>query len=435
MKHLYILPAAALLLAASANAQTAKNPSGATPEILELKAMARNTAWVNELRGGGAPANNECDGAISLTVGTDCVPTSGTLEGATESLPAAACSGFTSSAANDVWFSFTATSTTTFISVTGAATSADPDTLGIDPVLQLFTGTCGNLTPVGCIDATLPAGTTETAQATTVVGTTYYFRVYYWVYGAAPEDYTFTTCVYSPAAPANDECAGAFSVTPAAFCLQVFGSGNGATQSLPAATCSGFAGNANDDIWFSFVATEATMTVGAQGGIDPASPATGYDVVLEAFSGSCGSLTSLGCVDATQRGEFEQLELTGLTAGSTYFVRVYNYYTAVANPYTVGVCVVPGGGISIGIPEVVNGQEWVMYPNPAKGLVNLSYGGASGTGNIELFDVAGRKALELRSQLVKNTTQTLDVQALNPGVYTVRVTVNGQRTEQRLVVE
>lgn len=432
MKHLYLFAAAAILSAASATAQNTKHPDGITPELRALRVEGRVLPWVNDQRGGG-PANDDCAGAITLTVGTACVPTAGSLDGATESLPPAVCSGFTASAANDVWFTFTATASVTFISVTGAATSADPDTLGIDPVLQLFTGDCGNLTPVGCIDATLPAGTTETAQANTTAGTTYYYRIYYWPYGGPPTDFSFTTCVYSLSAPANDDCSGAAALTAGTFCGPINFSGTGATQSIPAVACNGFTGNANDDIWFSFVATQTTMTIGATGAPGAGADNVVYDAVVEAFD-ACGG-TSLGCADATLSAETETLELTGLTVGNTYYFRVYHYYTPAADPYVVGVCVVEGGGINISVPELVAGQDWVVYPNPAKGQVSLSYGGANGTGTIEIIDVAGRKALELRSQLVKNSTQVLDVQALSAGVYTVRVTLNGQRTEQRLVIE
>lgn len=432
MKHLYLFAAAALLSTGSAMAQNTKHPDGINPELRGLKVEGRALPWVTAQRGGG-PANDECAGAIVLTVNGDCVPVDGSLDGATETLAPATCSGFTASAANDVWFTFTATSTSTFISVTGASTGTDPDTTGIDPVLELFTGDCGNLTSVGCVDATLPAGTTETAQATTVIGTTYYYRIYYWPYGGPPTDYGFTTCVYSPAAPSNDNCDGAAALTVGTFCGPVNYSGVGATQSLPGVVCNGFTGNANDDIWFSFVATQTTMTIGATGAAGPGADNVVYDAVVEAFD-ACGG-TSIGCADATLSAETESLELTGLTVGNTYFFRVYHYYTPAADPFVVAVCVVEGGGINISVPELVAGQDWVVYPNPAQGQVNLSYGGATGNGTIEVIDVAGRKALELRSQLVKNSTQVLDVQALSAGVYTVRVTMNGQRTEQRLVIE
>jgi hypothetical protein len=436
MKHLYILAAASLFSAASASAQTTKHPSGASPELVQLKSTQRAITWANGQRGGG-PANDECAGAIPVTVGADCVSVNATLAGATESQPASQCSGFTSSVANDVWFSFVATSTTTAISVTGGAGTTDPDTTGIDPVFELFTGDCGSLTAVGCVDATLPAGTTETAQATTVVGTTYYYRVYYWAYGGAPTNYEFTTCVFAvtlPDPPANDDCAGAIAVTPLAFCGPLNYTGVGATQSQPGVVCGGtVAGNANDDIWFSFVATQTTMTIGAIGAAGSGADNTVYDAVVEAYA-SCGG-ASIGCADATLSAEPESLELTGLTIGATYVFRVFHWYTAPADPFVVGVCVVEGGGISIGMPELNEAQEWMVFPNPSSNIVNLKYAGASGTGSIEFHDVAGRLALVERRWFNSGATQQLNIESLAPGVYTIQVSVNGEQRARRLIVE
>ena len=83
-------------------------------------------------------------------------------------------------------------------------------------------------------------------------------------------------------------------------------SAENATESMAAAECSGFTGNANDDVWFSFAATTADMTVAATG-------VPGFDVVLEVLGGTCGSLATVGtCSDATLGGETETVELTGL---------------------------------------------------------------------------------------------------------------------------
>jgi hypothetical protein len=434
MKKLYLLSVATAFAATSAMAQSGKDPSGVPSEFQGLKTMHRTATWVNELRGGG-PANDECSGAITMTVGSNCQPTNGSLAGATQSQAPATCSGFTASAANDVWFTFTANTPTTIISVTGAGTSAVPDTLGIDPVLQVFSGTCGNLTSIGCLDATFPGGSTEIGQLATTPGTTYYYRIYYWPYGLPPTDYSFTTCVYGLQAPANDDCSGALALSPNAWCSPVLASGTGATQSLPAATCNNFTGNANDDIWFSFVASETSMTIGAIGAADPnpAPPNTGYDPVVEAFD-ACGG-TSLGCVDATIAGEAESLELTGLTVGNTYYFRVYHYLTAMADPFVVSVCVVDGSGINIGMPEWASAQDWLLFPNPAHNTVTLSYNGRTGTGVMEVFDTAGRVAYEEQSTLVAGSSLMIDVQDLAPGVYVVRLTVNGQRSEQRLMID
>ena len=48
------------------------------------------------------PPNDECDGAVVLDVNVTCVTTTGTVFGATESLPADSCMGFLGDANDDV---------------------------------------------------------------------------------------------------------------------------------------------------------------------------------------------------------------------------------------------------------------------------------------------------------------------------------------------
>lgn len=432
MKHLYILSAVGMLLTTSADAQSTKTPNGMPTPAAEFKGMHRNTDWVTNLRGGG-PANDECAGAINMTVNGNCQMVTASLDGATQSLDPSTCSGFTSTTANDVWFRFTATAAVTTIEVMGGASDADPDTLGIDPIIEVFEGSCSDLAPLGCADANFPAGTGEIGQLATTVGNTYFYRVYYWAYGAAPTNYSFTTCVYSLAAPANDNCSGAIPVAIGSFCNPLYYSSIGATESLPGIACGGFTGNANDDIWFSFTATNANMTIGVIGAAGSGAENTIYDAVLEAFD-ACGG-NSLGCADATLGAAAETLELSGLTVGTTYYFRTYHWFTPAAIPGDVGVCVVEGAGISIGINEQAAEREWALFPNPAKNTVTINYMGETTMGEIELFDVAGRRAMGQRGMLVSNGKHQLDVQALAPGAYTVRITANGNRTEQRLVIE
>ncbi|MBO6654884.1 MAG: T9SS type A sorting domain-containing protein [Psychroserpens sp.] len=91
----------------------------------------------------------------------------------------------------------------------------------------------------------------------------------------------------------------------------------GATQSQVGCT-----GSADDDVWYSFQATNTTHEVTAVAG-------TLYDVVLEVFSGTCGTLASLACQDANYPlfgdPDEEIITLTGLTIGTTYYVRVYSW--------------------------------------------------------------------------------------------------------------
>jgi len=158
---------------------------------------------------GGPVANDDCAGAIMLTVGTACVGAAGTVDGATESQPSDTCSNFTSSLITDVWYSFTANSASTTVQVTGDTLAAITD--GYDAVLAIYEGSCGALTLINCVDATV-RGETETLTIATVPGTTYYYRTYFYNYMAAQTVFGFSTCVFgTPAPPVNDQCS---SVTP-----------------------------------------------------------------------------------------------------------------------------------------------------------------------------------------------------------------------------
>lgn len=152
-------------------------------------------------------------------------------------------------------------------------------------------------------------------------GTTYYWQILPEnLFGQAPVGCgisSFTTIAY-PAAPINDNCNGAISISNS---QAIVGSTIGATQSLAASACGGQAGSANDDVWYSFVATGTdTATIAIQGDEN-------FDGVLEVFSGSdCASLMPLACKDTSFLGEVEYLRLTGLTKGQTYYFRVYDWY-------------------------------------------------------------------------------------------------------------
>ncbi|MCB9193815.1 MAG: hypothetical protein H6597_04710 [Flavobacteriales bacterium] len=139
------------------------------------------------------------------------------------------------------------------------------------------------------------------------------------------------------AGPANDDCANAIPLTPSTSCVPVAGSVQGATQSMPAITCNGFLGNANDDVWYSFVATATSHTVHVDG-------ADTLDAVVELLTGTCGNLTSLDCADATLGGGVEEIAATGLTIGQTYYVRVYDWYAGYPLAPDFTICILAAGG-------------------------------------------------------------------------------------------
>ena len=112
------------------------------------------------------PANDECASAVALPGGPGCNSISGNVLGATQSLPPSTCSGATSTSANDVWYSFVATSAR--YSVTASSS--------FDAVLEVFSGACGSLSSVNCADEA-GAGDEVLSLSGLTPGQTYYARV------------------------------------------------------------------------------------------------------------------------------------------------------------------------------------------------------------------------------------------------------------------
>ncbi len=274
-----------------------------------------------ESRGTG-PVNDNCVGAIALTVGTACNPVTGDVAGATQSIAAILCNGYTGTAEDDVWYSFVANAATMTVEVTGSA--------DFDAVVDLRSGGC-NGTNIACGDVTFDGGTEFINATGLTVGSTYFVRVFDW-YDTAPPSTTFDICVYStPAAPANDNCGGAIALTVGSSCSPVTGNATSATESLPALACNAFTGNANDDVWYSFVATATALTIEVAG-------SAGYDAVVDLRSGACPG-TNIACADATVAGDVETINATGLTVGNTYRVRVYDYAAGAPASPTFDICV------------------------------------------------------------------------------------------------
>ncbi len=290
------------------------------------------------------PANDDCAGAPSLPVsaGLSCTTqTSGTLESATNSgLAVSPCTGTVN---NDVWYRFTATSNQHIITLSSAVPATTM-------YMQLFSGACGGLVHMAC--ATTAAYTTPN---TLVPTQEYYLRVY--SSGSTAVTTTFNICVTTPPVgpPANDNCAGAQSVTVNAgqtCASQTFGSVFGATASGQVVTpCFG---TADDDVWFSFVASGPVHTVSLNS-VTGSVTSMNFNV----FSGTCaGPLTNIGC-GAT--GTAPTTTIGGLTNGSTYYVRVYTNTAVAGQNTTFNVCVTTppvndqcAGAIAVGCNSITS---------------------------------------------------------------------------------
>ncbi|MCW3103059.1 MAG: hypothetical protein JWO09_1499, partial [Bacteroidetes bacterium] len=265
-----------------------------------------------------AQTNTPC-GAPLLPVNASCTVTNGTTVGQTYQSNAAnggipTCA---SPGAPDVWYTFTAPAGGTVTITMSAGTITDGG-------MALYTGPCATPTQLACSDDVIGL-MPEITQTGLTPGAIYYIRL--WKYSSGTG--TFGVCVtLPPPAPSNDNACGATVLTPGSSCVYTASTVAGATQSL-----AGCVGTANDDVWFSFTAANTTeyITVGASASFDP---------VVQLFTGPCGALTSVSCNDASYGyGGTGTASFGGLTVGTTYWVRVYDYYATTPTTPTFNICI------------------------------------------------------------------------------------------------
>lgn len=263
------------------------------------------------------PVNDNCIDAISIPVnsGADCtIVTSGTTLSSTKS--AVSCDNFSR---YDVWYKFIATDTKHIIKLINKVAVGEPNSLG-GLSFNVLGGNCANPVCLGI------GGTVGLVTGFTV-GETYYLRIFD-VEGTPQSGFNFDLCITKDLTPipVNDECTNAvsLSVNPDLTCVGgLEGSTLGATVSamLPAVSCGGI--GVQNDVWFKFVATEASHRISFKNIIDVGVSNTQQDIRFEVFKGSCGALTSVKCGGSVNRSSYIN-NVSGLVAGETYYIRVYS---------------------------------------------------------------------------------------------------------------
>lgn len=192
-----------------------------------------------------------------------------------------------------------------------------------------------------------------------------------------------------PAQPANDYCGNppALAVYGTNCGATVSGDVGGATQSAAPTLCDGFTSANALDVWYKFTATAIQHTITVV-------PSSGLDAVVEVRTGCPG--TSVDCQDAGGgEGATEVLQVSGLTAGTTYYVRVYDYSGSGIAPttttFTICVttpCTLPTKPIVNGNNTICSGQSSILsVSNPCSGC---TYSWSNGiTGNTITVTTAG----------------------------------------------
>jgi len=260
------------------------------------------------------PSNDDCANAQVLTVNADLacgVTTSGTINLASASGEDESTCGGTED--DDVWYSFVATATSHTINLNNVANGTT------DLYHSLWEGTCGALTNILCSD---PNNSTATGLT---IGNNYLLRVYSWT-STAGQTTTFDVCIGTQPIPDNDECANAEVLTVNAdLSCGVVTAGTTASATA-SAQANDVTGTPNTDVWYSFVATGTqhrillTDVVNQGGGT---STSTDMGMGVYDGTGGCAGLVFFDDSDPNT------LDLTGLTASTTYYVRVYGWSSTI----------------------------------------------------------------------------------------------------------
>lgn len=235
-------------------------------------------------------------------------------------------------------YSFTPTTTASYqLSYTGQTWSAAMVYIGC-PTLN------------NCLYGSGQTGSSVSFTVTLNAGITYFIWFDTWPSPASPCPGTFSLTPPPPPITNDNPCqAVALTVNANLLCgTQTPGSlvGATATAGITLAPCGG---TPNDDVWFSFVATGPTHHINLNN--VSGSPTDLYHAV---YSGTCGSLVNVSCSDP------DASVVSGLIAGTTYWLRVYSWSSSSGATSTFNVC--------IGSPP----------PPPACGQMFYDPGGPSG---------------------------------------------------------
>jgi hypothetical protein len=313
----------------------------------------------------GVPSNNEAASATTLTVNAspctsfcNTVYTSKNATASTVNIGGGAMVSCSGTEDDDVWFSFVANGPTK-ITVTPS--------LAYNVAYQLLDASGVVL---GCKN-TAAIGKVEDSSFNTLTATsTYYIRVWDAGTGSAGSG-EFAICVSDVSAPpANDDPAGAITLTPGLSCTatnSVLPAAVNATATAGVATCSaGTPGTPDDDQWFKFTtpADSGNCFTIRVVGVSP------YNAVVQLYKGTPSTGNSVTCVNATGNGGSEEIISTSLSPSTDYFVRVYQSGVGPSNGnfsicvrVDTPVCVTPTSPINMtNVTATTASLTWTRVP-------------------------------------------------------------------------
>jgi len=96
--------------------------------------------------------------------------------------------------------------------------------------------------------------------------------------------------------------------------------------------------------------------------------------------------------------------------------------------------ILPPAAIIIGVNEVVNNGDIIIYPNPGSGLISLKTNMSLANAEVNVFNTLGSLILVKKMELLKGK-EVLDMSNFEPGLYTIRVDSDNGQIIRKLIIQ
>lgn len=339
-----------------------------------------------------APVNDACANAITLIPNTTCQTTDVNLSGAT--LDGSVSTSCSPNPSQDVWYKFVATDKVMSVLLTSGG--------AISNGFEVYQNNCsGNL--VICRNVNGNGSGEFLSWSGFIIGETYFIRVLNEFIN--PVNVQFSICVQNYPAPLNDVCLNAISLPVNSTCTTNTVALSGATlDGQASASCSP---NPSQDVWYKFVATNASLTI-------TISQVSDISNGFQVYENGCNG-TLLVCRNNNGNGQGETFTYNNFTVGNEYYIRVVNEYITPLTTSSFNLCVTDATLSADGF----NRSNLSVYPNPVNDLVTIEL--EDSIESVEVINSVGQVVL-------KSNQKQISLKDLPSGMYWLSVKAKNSAT-------
>ncbi len=282
-----------------------------------------------------APGNDDCMNAIVVvpqSSGTTCAASiAGSTVGATQSLPDPSCgNGYNN---DDIWYSFVAVTNGIRINFSNARQALTSGNANVG--YALYENNCPSSATTFSCSNNIGNNTGSELIGGLTPGNTYYLSLF----SFGTNNYmTLDFCLINETIVANDECINAINLPVTnGFCTSpVDGDLANATTSAGFGSPACTPPSSSEDVWF-----KATIPASGRLIVQTSAVNTAInELVMEAYSGVCGTLNIITCddngnPDPSPSDLHPRISLAGRTAGEVTYFRVLGKGTINAGPFAI----------------------------------------------------------------------------------------------------